>query len=156
MYRNEVPITNLTRWLKKRYFRLLPQILPQDAFAGCTVLTIAHRFVCMNNQLSTIIGFKRRIIKNNQTIYKHSPLHNYKNVGVHTAYSNNQKAKSEPRKFYQQISMDTKILSIDINGYKSPKSRLDTVMGYDQVLVLDQGRLVEQGANILYQIFLII
>ena len=49
--------------------------------------------------------------------------------------------------------MDTKIPSIDINGYKSPKSRLDTVMGYDQVLVLDQGRLVEQGANILFQIF---
>ena len=48
--------------------------------------------------------------------------------------------------------MDTKILSIDINGYKSAKSRLDTVMGYDQVLVLDQGRLVEQGANIIFQI----
>ena len=43
--------------------------------------------------------------------------------------------------------MDTKIPSIDINGYKSPKSRLDTVMGYDQVLVLDQGRLVEKGAK---------
>ena len=49
--------------------------------------------------------------------------------------------------------MDTKVLSIDINGYKSAKSRLDTVMGYDQVLVLDQGKLVEQGANIFSQIF---
>ena len=48
--------------------------------------------------------------------------------------------------------MDAKILSIDINGYKSANSRLDTVMGYDQVLVLDQGRLVEQGANIFFQI----
>ena len=111
LYRNEVPITNLTRWLKKRYFRRLPQILPQDAFAGCTVLTIAHRFVCMNNQLSTIIGFKRRIIKNQQTIYKHSPLHHCKNVGVHTAYSNNKRQSLNPensiniyqwiQKFYQ-------------------------------------------------------
>ena len=69
---------------KKRYFRRLPQILPQDAFAGCTVLTIAHRFVCMNNQISTITGFKRRIINNSQTIYLHSPLHHCKNVGVPT------------------------------------------------------------------------
>ena len=39
-----------------------------------------------------------------------------------------------------------------MHGYKSAKSRLDTVMGYDQVLVLDQGRLVEQGANTFFQI----
>ena len=75
----------------KNTFLILTKLL-QDAFAGCTVLTIAHRFL-------TAAPF---------------------------------------------IIMTTAYLSPSFFTFL-PKSRLDTVMGYDLVLVLDQGRLVEKG-----------